>query len=124
MAKILVIDDSLDVRLRLKNILTRAGHEVVEGVDGNHGLQVLLATSGIDLAITDFFMPGYDGLSMLQKAKEVSGELGFPVFMLTTETSAAIKEACKRVGVVAWIIKPVVEARLLKAIDKVLAKAA
>ncbi len=128
MARILIIDDSTDVRMRLRGILTRAGHEVIEGVDGSNGLELLLSNQlsnqRLDLAISDFFMPGYDGLSMLKKAKERLGEFGFPVFMLTTETNTMMKESAKQLGVVAWIIKPVVEDRLLRAIDKVLVRAA
>lgn len=121
MAKIIIIDDSLSVRNHLGEVLRKAGHTVVEAVDGNDGLAKITGTDGIDLVISDYNMPGYDGVSMLVRAKEKLGEWKFPIFMLTTETSDKLKAAGKQVGVIAWIIKPFVEEKLMQAITKVLA---
>lgn len=121
MATIIIVDDSLSVRNHLGEVLRKAGHTVIEGVDGNDGLAKIVGTPDIDLVISDYNMPGYDGVSMLARAKEKLGEWKFPIFMLTTETSEQLKVAGKQVGVMAWIIKPFVEEKLMQAIGKVLA---
>lgn len=121
MAKILIIDDSLSVRNQLGGVLRKAGHEVVEAIDGEDGLEKLVNTPDLDLVFTDYFMPGHDGISMLIKAKEKLGGFKFPVFMLTTDTSEKLKATGKQIGVVAWIVKPFIEDKILMAITKVLA---
>ncbi len=67
MAKVLVIDDEKDIRVVLKAILERAGHEVVTAADGKEGLGKL-HKEGADLVITDVIMPGIDGVAT---AKEI-----------------------------------------------------
>jgi len=120
MAKILIIDDSMSVRNHLSEVLRRVKYEVVEAVDGNDGLDKIAAHTDLDLVISDHNMPGRDGLSMLLKAKERAPAWSVPVFMLTTETSDKLKALGKQAGVIAWIIKPFVEEKLLNAIVKVL----
>jgi two-component system chemotaxis response regulator CheY len=120
MPHILIIDDSLSVRNHLNEVLRKAGHRVTEGVDGNDGLLKITQLKDVDLVISDYKMPGYDGINMLERAWSATGPFKFPVFMLTTETSEKLKNAGRQVGVIAWIIKPFVEEKLLNAITRAL----
>ncbi|MGZ3790363.1 MAG: response regulator [Bacteriovorax sp.] len=119
MATILVIDDSETVRSQLKTALEGAGFQVVEGADGNDGYNKLTSTAGLKLVISDYNMPGMDGLTMLQKAKEKLGSFPFPVFLLTTETSDTLKAQGKAIGITAWINKPFVAQKIIDAAKKV-----
>jgi two-component system chemotaxis response regulator CheY len=121
MAKIVIIDDSISVRAQVRDVLEKAGHEVIESENGDNGFEKLTELVAIDLVITDFNMPGLDGISMLEKVKQTKGSLEFPVFMLTTETGERLKAAGKKVGVMAWITKPFATEKLLAAVGKVLA---
>ncbi len=121
MATIVIVDDSQSVRSQLREALQKAGHKVIEAADGNQGLETIVKTAGIDLVISDYNMPGYDGVTMLAKAKEKLGAWKFPIFMLTTETSEHLKASGKQAGVTAWIVKPFVAEKLLMAVDKVTA---
>ena len=69
MAKILVIDDEEHIRDVLKQVLERAGYDVVVAADGKEGLETL-AAQGADLVITDVIMPGIDGVATVQKIRE------------------------------------------------------
>lgn len=122
MATILIIDDSIATRTHLKNVLTKAGHKVLEGEDGNDGYFKIVDNPSIDLLISDYNMPVYNGLEMLRRAHEKIGAFQFPIFMLTTETSNELKAEGKEVGLIAWITKPFSEEKMLKAIDKVLSE--
>ena len=66
MSKILVIDDEEDVRIVLKEVLQRAGHDVNIAADGREGL-AMLAADGADLVITDVIMPGIDGVATISE---------------------------------------------------------
>ena len=64
MAHILVIDDEPDMRIILKEHLSRQGHHVETACDGKDGLR-LIATCSYDLVVTDIVMPNLDGLEVL-----------------------------------------------------------
>lgn len=120
MAKILIVDDSESLRIQLKKILEGKGHSVCEGHDGKHGLDVLKANTDAKLIICDVNMPNMDGITMCSKVKEDASVNRIPIFMLTTESNAELKEKGKQVGVKAWISKPFDETKLLDAVAKIL----
>lgn len=123
MANIMIIDDSQAVRGHLREVLMAAGHTVLEGIDGKDGLEKLVKSTNVDLVITDYNMPVFDGITMLVMARERVKELDkIPVFMLTTETSAQLKVVGKQVGILAWIVKPFSPNALIAAIATVLAR--
>lgn len=124
MAKILIADDSEALRIELKEVLQAAGHEIVEAVDGSDGLKKAQATSGIDLIISDYNMPGLDGITMVRKIKEIERYAKVPVGILTTESSNELKASGKEAGVIVWFVKPFDPARFVSTIDKVLKRSA
>ena len=66
MANILIIDDDDQFREMLRQMLERAGYEVVEAPDGKEGLR-LFRENKVDLVITDIFMPEKEGLEVLME---------------------------------------------------------
>jgi two-component system chemotaxis response regulator CheY len=122
MANIVIIDDSVSVRAQVRQVLESAGHTVIECDNGDHGFEKLVELKTPDLVITDYNMPGLDGISMLERVKETVREsYKYPIFMLTTETSERLKTAGKQAGVMAWINKPFSTDKMLAAVNKVLA---
>ena len=65
-------------------------------------------------------MPVMDGLTMISKVYKAGKHPGLPIFMLTSEATAELKQIAKQYGVRAWITKPYVAAKLLEAISKVI----
>lgn len=61
MTRVMIIDDEEDIRIVLKEVLVRAGFDVVVASDGNEGLN-MLREQAADLVITDIIMPGSDGV--------------------------------------------------------------
>ncbi|MBW2615125.1 MAG: response regulator [Deltaproteobacteria bacterium] len=64
MALILIIDDETEIREVLRQILERAGYEVMEASDGREGIN-LYRERQADLIITDIVMPKKDGLETI-----------------------------------------------------------
>lgn len=120
MAKILVVDDSVALRMQVKACLNEDGHEVVEAKDGKEGYNYAKAHLDLDLMIVDFNMPILNGLELCAKVRELAEHKQTPIFMLTTESSPQALKRGKEVGVLAWIIKPFSEDKLRYAINKVL----
>ena len=120
MAKILIVDDAEVQRFQLSFALKKAGYEVVEGTDGQNGLDQLAVNPDVALIICDVHMPVMDGLAMcaeIQKSPELTHP---PVIMLTTEASTDLKTTAKANNVRAWIIKPFTADKLLAGIKAIL----
>jgi CheY-like chemotaxis protein len=65
---ILLIDDEPDVRQPLRDVLTDAGHVVVEASDGTKASALLLQTA-FDVILSDVRLPGVDGLTLLRTVR-------------------------------------------------------
>lgn len=68
---VLVIDDNKDYREVLTEQLTHSGFNVLCADGGEDALRQL-QDSPVDVVITDFFMPGMDGLEIAKRIKEIS----------------------------------------------------
>lgn len=69
MARILIIDDEKDIRVVLREVLKRAGHEALIAANAREGLDKL-AEHGADLVITDVIMPGIDGVATIERIRK------------------------------------------------------
>jgi len=64
MTRILAIDDDIEIREMLKQLLERAGYEVLLAPDGKEALK-LHQSNPVDLIITDIVMPEKEGLETI-----------------------------------------------------------
>lgn len=119
MNKILIVDDSETMRTQLKRDLETKGFKVVEGSDGVHGLEVLAAHPDVKLVICDVNMPRMDGLDMAKKIHELPVHKALPILVMTTEASPDLKAKGKAAGVLAWVTKPYVAAKLIPVVEKI-----
>lgn len=68
--KILLVEDEQPVRLLVRNVLERAGYEILEASNGEEALEVWESAGGdIDLLFTDIVMPG--GISGLDLSNQI-----------------------------------------------------
>ena len=65
MKKILLIEDNMEVRENLAEILTLSGYDVVTGEDGVIGVEKAISESP-DLILCDVMMPRLDGFGVLR----------------------------------------------------------
>ena len=125
MKKILIIDDSVTLRIQLRKKLESGGYEVVEADDGLVGLEIIESNPDASVIIADINMPAMDGLTMLEVVKEKNLLPGVGRIILTTETSGKMKERGKDAGVAAWFVKPLTPSRLdvlLELVEKLINK--
>lgn len=73
-----------------------------------------------DLLITDINMPQMNGLDLASMLKEDERFKNKPILVLTTESSPAMKERGKEIGVTGWMVKPFSDEKLIKAVKMVL----
>jgi two-component system response regulator AtoC len=102
-AKILIVDDELNMRLVLKAMLKKEGYEVVSAADGREALQILQKEK-IAVVATDLRMPRLDGMGLLDRIMQDDPAL--PVIILTAHgTVANAVDALKR-GAFDYLTKP------------------
>ncbi len=118
-AKILIVDDFSTMRRIIKNLLRDLGYNnTTEADDGNTALPVL-KKGGIDFLITDWNMPGMDGLSLLKEVRAQDDLKGLPVLMVTAESKREQIIEAAQAGVNGYIVKPFTAATLKEKIDKI-----
>ncbi len=103
MRKILVAEDERNLREGIAEAFRDAGHEVVEACDGNQALG-LLEEQVFDLVITDYKMPGCDGLDVLRRARMISESIA--VIMMTAYGTVEGAVQAMRCGAYDYIQKP------------------
>ena len=101
-ARILVIDDEVQIRRFLAISLRAQGYEVAEAADGRSGLEVL-ATRGADLVVLDLGLPDLDGLDVL---RDLRGWSSVPVIVLSVRASEDQKVAVLDAGANDYVTKP------------------
>ena len=120
MARIAIIDDSRLMQVLLRRILERAGHEVDVWADVTAmGIADLIAAQSPALIITDYSMPGCNGLTVARMARKVQPDLPIVVVMATHDPT--ITDALNRQEVSCILHKPLQEEELLAAVAQALA---
>jgi two-component system chemotaxis response regulator CheY len=116
--KILVVDDSMMVRMQVKRALG-ADFTVVEAVDGQDALEKQGANPDAVLVICDVNMPKMSGMEYLENRCKDAAMAKVPVVMLTTEGQQGMIARAKELGAIAWLVKPFKPDHLLAVAKKV-----
>lgn len=103
MSKILIVDDEKNVRRILKDYLTNEGFEVIEGVDGENGIDQLMKHTDVDLVLLDVRMPRLSGFEAIEEMKTISDA---PVIFLTALDESFDEVKGLELGADDYITKP------------------
>ncbi|MBQ46560.1 MAG: two-component system response regulator [Zetaproteobacteria bacterium] len=119
--KVLLVDDSSNVRMLIGKLLKKKGAEVIEAENGAQGLEQLIKNRDVNLIICDVNMPVMDGITMVERYSEnvKEGAPNIPIAMLTTEREKDLVLRAKKCGVIVWIIKPATEKSINALYEKV-----
>ncbi len=118
MAKILVTDDNMFIRVMLTDMLKSAGHEVCEAKNGIEMLEVFEREKP-DLITLDITMPEMDGLNALRKLKEKYPKV--KIIMCSAMGQQTMVLDAIRSGAHDFIVKPFDKAKVLESVRRVLA---
>jgi DNA-binding response OmpR family regulator len=113
---VLVVDDDGDIRGLVRELLERAGHEVIDAPDGPEGLRLFYAKQP-NLVILDVSMPGMEGWEVLERIRELSD---VPVLMFTARAEELDKVRGLRAGADDYVTKPFGRQELLARVDAAL----
>lgn len=119
MSHVLAVDDSKVMRDMMKVVLEKNGHTVVTAEDGFEALDAVNKDS-FDVIFSDINMPKMSGIALVEKIRKLAGYEHTPILMATTESADYRKKKAKAGGATGWLEKPLTEARIIKALEKVL----
>lgn len=103
--KILIVDDSLTVRMYHKQILENEGYKCDEAENGMEAIEKAQLHE-YDLYLVDINMPVLDGYSFIKRLRDGEGTLA-PMIMISTEAEAKDMDLAYQSGASMYLIKPV-----------------
>ena len=117
--KILIVDDFSTMRRIIKNLLRDLGfNNTSEADDGNSALPMLQA-GDFDFLVTDWNMPGMQGIDLLKAVRADAKLAKLPVLMVTAESKREQIVEAAQAGVSGYVVKPFTAIILKEKIDKI-----
>jgi CheY-like chemotaxis protein len=111
---ILLVDDSDPVRETLADLLEVEGFQTAQAASAAEAMTLLRQDPGFDVLVTDLSMPGEDGISLIQQARQFQPNL--PAILLTGYADEATSVAVVAGGSCHVLRKPVEGDRLIEQI--------
>jgi phosphoserine phosphatase RsbU/P len=109
--KTLVADDDPTLRLLIASVVRGLGHEVVECASGNEAWD-RFRSGAFPIVITDWMMPGLDGIQLTQHIRRAPSEAYTYVIMLTSKVKREDYLEGLNAGADAFLMKPLDTAML------------
>lgn len=117
--KILVVDDFSTMRRIIKNLLRDLGFtNTAEADDGLTALP-MLQNGNFDFLVTDWNMPGMQGIDLLKAVRADAKLANMPVLMVTAEQKREQIVEAAQAGVNGYIVKPFTAQTLKEKLDKI-----
>ena len=110
--RILVVEDTADNRQILRDVLSAAGYDLVEAVDGGSGV-AMAAAHKPDLILMDIQLPVIDGYEATRRIKADPALRHIPIIAVTSYALSGDEEKTRAAGCDAYIAKPFSPRQLL-----------
>ena len=117
--KILIVDDFSTMRRIIKNLLRDLGFNNTSEADDGQTALPMLKSGKFDFLVTDWNMPGMDGLTLLKSVRSDDELCEMPVLMITAEAKRDQIVVAAEAGVNGYVVKPCTAATLKEKIEKI-----
>jgi len=115
--RVLVAEDDAGLLEVLTTLLTESGYEVLPAASGRDAI-AQLRSANVDIVLTDIVMPDATGVDVLRAVRE--RHLDTPVILMTGNPSVPTAVEALSLGALSYLVKPVAEATLLRALSEAL----
>jgi len=117
--KILIVDDFSTMRRIIKNLLRDLGYNNTQEADDGNTAFPMLKGGSFDFLVTDWNMPGMQGIDLLKAVRADADLAKLPVLMVTAEQKREQIVEAAQAGVNGYIVKPFTAQTLKEKIDKI-----
>lgn len=117
-AKILLVEDDSAIASSLTRILTRSGYQTVTSPRGDAGLEMAM-NGAFDVVITDFKLPGLNGLELAAQLHTAKPLL--PTIVMTAHGTTETAIEATKLGAFDYLLKPFEAEELLDLVGKAVA---
>ena len=117
--KILIVDDFSTMRRIVKNLLRDLGFNNTQEADDGLTALPMLKKGDFDFVVTDWNMPGMQGIDLLKHIRADAELKHLPVLMITAEAKREQIIEAAQAGVNGYIVKPFTAATLKEKLDKI-----
>jgi chemosensory pili system protein ChpA (sensor histidine kinase/response regulator) len=115
---ILVVDDSLTMRVALVHSLEHAGYAVETARDGQEAMEYIRNNGLPNLVTLDIEMPRMDGLETLYAIRRTPGSENLPIFMLSSRTAEMHLRTAMKMGATRYFNKPYHDSEFIDAVQQ------
>lgn len=122
--KILIVDDFSTMRRIIKNLLRDLGFNNTQEADDGITALPMLQSGKFDLLITDWNMPGMQGIDLLKAVRADENLRQLPVLMVTAESKREQIVEAAQAGVNGYVVKPFTAGTLEEKISRIFERAA
>ncbi len=122
--KILIVDDFSTMRRIIKNLLRDLGFTNTEEADDGLTALPMLQAAKFDFLITDWNMPGMQGIDLLKAIRCDETLRALPVLMVTAESKRDQIVEAAQAGVNGYVVKPFTAGTLEEKINKIFERVA
>ncbi|MDJ0576697.1 MAG: response regulator [Xenococcaceae cyanobacterium MO_234.B1] len=120
--KILVIDDSKVIRMRVKDMLPEGNFEVIEAKDGLEGFR-LIREENPNLIMLDFLLPKMSGWEVYQEIQKQQRLRAIPLVLMSGRKEEVTDKLREPFEYFAFVEKPFDREQLVEAIREAMMKA-
>ena len=117
--KVLVVDDFSTMRRIVKNLLRDLGFTNIQEADDGSTALPMLQGGDFDFVVTDWNMPGMQGIDLLKAIRADENLSHIPVLLITAEAKKEQIVMAAQAGVNGYIVKPFTAATLKTKLDKI-----
>lgn len=117
--KILIVDDFSTMRRIVKNLLRDLGFTNTSEADDGLTALPMLQSGKYDFLVTDWNMPGMQGIDLLKAVRSDPNLASLPVLMVTAESKKDQIVEAAQAGVNGYVVKPFTATTLKEKIDKI-----
>ena len=117
--RILIIEDQEDNRAIMRDLLTGAGFELIEAVDGAEGVK-LAQSERPDLILMDIQLPIIDGYEATRQIRAIVDLKSIPIIAVTSYALSGDEAKTRAAGCNGYVAKPFSPRQLLAKVRELL----
>jgi DNA-binding response OmpR family regulator len=119
--KIILVEDTADLRNNMAELLTMEKYEVLEAANGAEAM-ALLKRIIPDLIITDLLMPTMDGFDFIKAVRQNPNYKNVPILVFSATPAHTSEKKVLELGANAYLKKPSTLENLVSSVNKLIKK--